>query len=310
MSVIPNRGVFASCMRPTVLSRRLEGRIEYFVCGQCHLCLARRVREWKDRIFHEYDYWGKGLFITLTYNGDNIPPRASLCKSDLQKFWKRLRKSLGRRRIKYFAVGEYGESDEYGRGADNIGRPHYHAIVLGLEASDLEVITDAWALGFVHIGMINPTTVNYVLGYTQKKMRGSDKYIYDSYGILPPFQTQSKGIGKRWLMDNLDLVSKDLSYTVNGVSRGLPRYYVKVMKEIKGDEYVKEILRDRARDYMDALEDEYRSTKNPSYVRPSLDLLARGLTDDFIDWLKATAKVKYDRMLWRLSTAKRRDVYG
>ena len=106
------------------------------------------------------------------------------------------------------------------------------------------------------------------------------------------------------------LVKDTLSYTVNGVSRGLPRYYVKLLKALFGDDVIKSMLLDRARDYTAQLEDEYRATKDPYYVRPDLEYLARGLKDDFVDWLKATAQVKYNRLVFNLNKLKRRDVYG
>ena len=116
----------------------------------------------------------------------------------------------------------------------NVGRPHYHAIVFGLSADDLEILKEAWAKGFVSIGEVNDVTINYTLGYTQKKYRKTDKLLYDMFNIIEPFQTQSHGIGKRWILDNRQSVIQTLSYTINGVSRGLPRYYIKVLKSIFG----------------------------------------------------------------------------
>ena len=60
------------------------------------------------------------------------------------------------------------------------------------------------------------------------------------------------------------------------------------------------MLLDRARDYTAQLEDEYRACKDPNYTRPDLEYLARGLKDDFIDWLQATAQVKYNRKVFNL----------
>ena len=51
-----------------------------------------------------------------------------LKKSDFQKFIKRLRKDYD---IKYFACGEYG---------DKTLRPHFHAILFGVNFSDDKII--------------------------------------------------------------------------------------------------------------------------------------------------------------------------
>ena len=61
------------------------------------------------RLLHELEYWDKATFITLTYAPEHLPEKSSLKPDDLQKFWKRLRKELKDKKIKYFACGEYGE---------------------------------------------------------------------------------------------------------------------------------------------------------------------------------------------------------
>ena len=123
--MIPNRAVFTSCLTPTELYRRTE--VEYYACGQCPLCVVRRSREWRDRLMHELDYWSVGgLFITLTYEDSHLPDNGSLSMDDLQRFWKGLRKALGRRKIKYFAVGEYGESPDPAKSPRNRKIQHCH----------------------------------------------------------------------------------------------------------------------------------------------------------------------------------------
>lgn len=78
-------------------------------------------------------------------------------------------------RIKFFASGEYG---------DKIGRPHYHALLFGVDHQlDAERIRDAWTtgtgvgagranvpLGFVDIQKCTPKACSYVAGYAAKKL--------------------------------------------------------------------------------------------------------------------------------------------
>lgn len=79
-------------------------------------------------------------FITLTYADENLPISRngyrSLCRRDLQLFFKRLRKAHSkgakRKSIKYFAVGEYG---------GKIGRPHYHVLLFN---ADISLVEGAW----------------------------------------------------------------------------------------------------------------------------------------------------------------------
>ena len=93
-------------------------------CGRCIGCRLQRRKSWADRAVQELPYHDSNLFVTLTYNDDNIPYNKAyddsgniimtetLCKKDLQDFWKRLRKYLERYgdKIRYFACGEYGEN--------------------------------------------------------------------------------------------------------------------------------------------------------------------------------------------------------
>ena len=90
-------------------------------CGHCLACRIARTREWTVRLLHESEFWEDTIFVTLTYDDEHLPSDRSLVPRDLTLFFKRLRKDLGDRKIKYYACGEYG---------DTFGRPHYHAIIL------------------------------------------------------------------------------------------------------------------------------------------------------------------------------------
>ena len=116
---------------------------------------------------------------------------------------------------------------------NNVGRPHYHAIVFGLSSSDLDLLTSAWTLGFLHIGEVNTVTVNYVLGYTQKKLRKQEKYIYDSFDIKPPFQVQSKGLGRRWLEDNILRLVNMVSLLILSLSVGIVTVWIMLVDLIR-----------------------------------------------------------------------------
>lgn len=86
-------------------------------CGKCINCRVSRSREWTIRLMNELQYYKTSLFVTLTYDDEHLPSDNGLHISDLQKYFKRLRRDLdySNRKIKYFACGEYG---------DQFGRPH------------------------------------------------------------------------------------------------------------------------------------------------------------------------------------------
>lgn len=110
----------------------------------------------------------KACFITLTYSEKNLPENGSLSSRDLQLFFKRLRKKLHPHKIRYFACGEYGE---------RFKRPHYHAIIFGLENSCLtwQLISDVWNKGIIDVGSVTKDSISYVAGYVSKKINNEDR---------------------------------------------------------------------------------------------------------------------------------------
>lgn len=204
-------------------------------CGKCMACRIARTREWTMRIMHEVGKWETSGFVTLTYR--SMPEGGSLDKIALQRFFKRLRKDLAPRKIKHYSVGEYGET---------YGRPHYHSIIFGVGAMDEEVIEDAWSNGFVSIGTVTNESVQYVAGYVQKKLSGSQgRKVYG--GKVAPFQIQSLGIGKEWLEENEErIINGEPFIKKMGNELALPRYYVKKIKERHGETVLNEMLNARS----------------------------------------------------------------
>ncbi len=205
-----------TCVKPFFLKLE-DGNIVEMPCGQCVACKIQYSREWAMRLIHELDFHDKATFLTLTYNKEHLPEDGSLNKVVLQKFWKRLRKSLGKRRIKYFACGEYGDEN---------GRPHYHAIVfgLGLDFEDQKLVKDAWPFGFVKAGTVTYDSCRYVCDYVLKKYNGvkKDEVYGDRQG---PFKTGSQGLGLRFALANSDALREGQPLTIRGTKVKLPRYY-------------------------------------------------------------------------------------
>ena len=124
-------------------------------CGKCVLCLEERRNAWATRMELESRLWPSTSFVTLTYNEQSVPDQ--LKKYDLQKFFKRLRKTCD---CRYFACGEYGTH----------GRPHYHAIIWHrFSDSDFQrLVEDKWSFGFVLVKPGNRDNFRYVAKYTIK----------------------------------------------------------------------------------------------------------------------------------------------
>lgn len=212
-------------------------------CGKCTACRIKRATEWKFRLLAELPYWNyNAVFLTLTYDDEHLPLDRGLQVEDLKKFWKRLRKDLvndGRYHLdknnkkvadlKYYACGEYG---------DTTLRPHYHAIVYGLDycENDRQLVIDNWQLcdslrfkkssgnekGFAPV---SADDIGYVTGYIQKKLSGN--MADEVYGDRkPPFSVSSRGLGLRWAEDNAERLQSGV-LTMNGNKITIPRYYIK-----------------------------------------------------------------------------------
>lgn len=205
-------------------------------CGKCLACRIAKRTEWSMRMLHELDSYRDACFITLTYDMDNLPPNGSLDKAELQKFWKRLRKSLGDRKIRYFACGEYG---------DKFGRPHYHAIVFGLSLRpcDRQLVRNAWRHGLCHFGLAQPDSIRYVAQYVDKKYTGDlSRQVYEATGREPVFKVSSLGLGREYVERNRTQLVQQSKCTVNGVDHSLPRYYLDKL----GDAIDRNALKDAA----------------------------------------------------------------
>lgn len=146
-----------------------------YPCGKCPQCLKAKIYSWLFRLDKELERSINPLFVTLTYNDENlrkheyintttgeITETPTLHKKDLQDFFKRLRKAQNKaypnaNPIKYYACGEYGTKR---------GRPHYHIIMFNI--MDVNLIQSNWGKGFsLSLPLTNGGTA-YVLKYMSK----------------------------------------------------------------------------------------------------------------------------------------------
>lgn len=132
-------------------------------------------------------------FVTLTYNELTLPFGSKLVKKDVQDWIKRLRQVLYPQKIRYFLVGEYG---------DSTNRPHYHAAIFGLDQSlgggtdgRRGLVALTWKNGHSYTGDLSTKSASYICGYVTKKMtKKSDPRLK---GRPPEFSLMSlrPGIG-------------------------------------------------------------------------------------------------------------------
>ena len=166
---------------------------------------------------HESSYYDSSIMVTLTYNNENLPVGNTLVKEDVVLWMKRYRKEKDVKGLKYYLAGEYGEKN----------RPHYHVILFGSSYKDRSIINETWNKGFVYLSPFDPVRAAYVAAYVQKKLNGA--MAREVYGNrLAPFALMSKGIGKRWALDNNAQLNEFKTITIKGKPMGVPRYYTKI----------------------------------------------------------------------------------
>lgn len=187
-------------------------------------CRLKKKREWTHRIMLEASLHTQNSFITLTYNDEHLPfyvedkelgvthssNHPMLNPDHLRLFWMRLRKDQDTygRRLRYYAVGEYG---------DDTFRPHYHAVVFGLPpciygttqawrvrergycCDPCNAIQRQWPYGNVFVGQVERASAAYVCGYVTKKLTDTDDARLG--GRYPEFCRMSKrpGLGARYI---------------------------------------------------------------------------------------------------------------
>lgn len=172
------------------------------------------------RLLQEDKVSTSSCFVTLTYDTEFVPITEkgfmTLRKSDVQKWIKRLRKTIDSR-IKYYLVGEYGPKTL---------RPHYHAILFN---TDGNTVVDTWRKGNIVIGDVSGASVSYTAGYISKP--GPRIPLHAGDDRSPQFSLMSKGLGKNYLSDGIvdwHLADVTRNYVVqDGFKIPLPRYYRK-----------------------------------------------------------------------------------
>lgn len=271
------------------LFRHLAGKHLEVPCNQCSGCRRRQSLQWALRCTHEAKLHKYNAYLTLTYNDKNLPPNNTLYHEHFQLFMKRIRNRLCREvanngtddnsstllhcsyeapphtptnvkellqqlnykpAIKFYMAGEYGEI---------YGRPHYHALLFGLDFADKTyhgktkagekiyispTLAKLWPHGYSSIGAVTFASAAYIARYVMKKRTGDgDKQEYnildlDTGEIIKKKKeynqmSRAQGIGKQWLDKyHQDVYTSDAIITDTGTKLRPPRYYDKLYKRM------------------------------------------------------------------------------
>lgn len=249
---------------PDEMEKNQEVCPNYIVipCGKCLACRIDQANAWATRCYLESKKYTDNCFITLTYDEEHLPRNSSgmgtLKKRDVQNFMKRLRnhvyKKIGKR-IRFFAVGEYG---------DTTFRAHVHCGIYNFIPDDLKFYKNSktgipmynsdflhkiWKRGFVVVEYMTYENSAYMARYTQKKADRLDYKYYDKLcdklGVEREFKLTSRRPGIAldivYNKDAFDKIKRNfgvLVKTENGVKlRGIPQALKQKWREIDEIEY-------------------------------------------------------------------------
>lgn len=189
----------------------------------------------------ELEVWKqRAAFVTLTYDDEHLPVcgqdgplrLGSLSTIDAERWLKRLRKAIEPRRFRFYLAGEYGSDKPYfhrglRRFVKGTERPHYHAIVFGLDPfGDKQVLGESWPFGHVVVGTVTADSIRYVADYVIARLTGDEAArVYK--GRTVPFSRMSQGLGRDWCDARAEELRESLAIMHRGVTVGLPRYFAK-----------------------------------------------------------------------------------
>lgn len=211
-------------------------------CGQCMPCRVNTQRKLCTRLMLEArSHPQSSSFVTLTYSEEEVVEedgKKVLVREHLDQALDILRKRLARREVpkmRYFAVGEYGSET---------WRPHYHALIFGVEPEFLkqnELLPAAWGKGFTLATEALPERIRYVAHYTTKKLTSPSAYGLE--GRPPEFTRRSKGLGLLWVDKFAEVFDTPTGMAALERMGDVPRHCVIDGKRWPLDHYMRSKLR-------------------------------------------------------------------
>lgn len=237
----------AKCITPFYVTDKFTRDKIPVPCGKCPPCKKRRISGWSFRLMQEERQALSAFFVTLTYDTDHVLITnngfMSVCKRDVQLFFKRLR-FLQRHnpvQIKYYAAAEYSPKM----------RPHYHLLIFN---STEENIAKAWVapprdfplaaatpIGHIHYGTVTGASVGYTLKYMSKECKIP---MHKRDDRQKEFSLMSKGLGKCYITPAIrsyhkaDMVNRMVITIEEGKKIPMPRYYKDKLYTEKQRKYI------------------------------------------------------------------------
>lgn len=262
---------FEPALKRNIVEKRGRTLLETYVeipCGTCTGCRMEYAENWAVRCVLEARQWKNNCVLTLTYDNEHLPKmpkidittgeileeNVTLCKEDVQKFFKRLRKTFKEKynqdNIRFFMCGEYGDKN---------GRPHYHIILFNCEIPDKKFfkynnngfklyeskeVEKIWGMGDVKINDLSYEMCAYIARYVLKKQKGTNaKATYDARGQIPEFTNMSRkpGIAYKYFEEHKETIYETEEIwlqTKKALKAHKPsRYFDKKLEELEEEKF-------------------------------------------------------------------------
>lgn len=230
------------CYSP--MNMQIKKKYHLIPCGKCIGCRLEKRRQWAVRATLEAKTHIENIFATLTYRDDDLVigyQHPTLVEEHLTNFWKRLRQALIRHpeyftkesesELRYLASGEYG---------DESNRPHYHALIFGLDFRDKTIeqkdgdnilyhsehLDRIWTHGYCTIGNVSYASASYVAKYAMKN-DSYHKEIWNEIGVEPQFCRMSRrpALALKWIEENHEDVYPSDELIINNQKMSSIKYF-------------------------------------------------------------------------------------
>lgn len=196
-----------------------------FNCGKCLHCRKRKALELARRCVLHASMYQNNCFITLTYDESSVGDN-TIDYSHIQKFKKRLRKSLNGKKIEIFNVHEYGSA----------GRKHWHLVIFNHDFEDKvlystsnnipiytsEKLRKIWPHGYNTVGSVSEASAMYQAQYTQKDIKNGNT------NNSRKAKSNHSGIGKPYFLRHYKQFLTLGYIPFQGKKMPLPRYFEKL----------------------------------------------------------------------------------
>lgn len=167
------------CINPSLLPTGQQ-----VACRQCWQCIENRIQDWTGRSLAQSKTSTVTRSVTLTYGGGDHEAATVLTYSDVQKYFKRLRKAGFK--FKYLVAGEYGGVK---------GRAHWHCIFFFDGPAPEHPLRKNyncpyWGHGFTFWDEATPKALRYVCKYVYKDVADDEAQAHFAMSKKPPLGSE------------------------------------------------------------------------------------------------------------------------